>query len=81
MQLRVRYFASLIERAGRSEETIEVEPQSDVRALWSLLIERHPELARIGFRPLVACDLDYAEWERTLDGVDEVAFLPPVSGG
>lgn len=81
MQLRVRYFASLIERAGRSEETIEVEPHSDVRALWSLLIERHPELGRVGFRPLVACDLDYAEWERTLDGVGEVAFLPPVSGG
>ena len=53
----------------------------DVEGLWALLLERHPALGELGFKPLVACDLDYADWDRKLDGVREVAFLPPVSGG
>jgi molybdopterin converting factor small subunit len=45
------------------------------------LVARHPALDAIGYRPLVACDLEYSSWDRALDGVREVAFLPPVSGG
>ena len=45
------------------------------------LVERHPRLAELSYRPLVACDLDYSDWDRPLQGVREVAFLPPVSGG
>ena len=70
-----------IDRAGQATETVEVEAGSDVEALWRALIERHPGLGRLGYRPMVACDKAYAKWDRTLDGVREVAFLPPVSGG
>jgi molybdopterin synthase sulfur carrier subunit len=77
----VRYFASLAERAGCGSERVELAPATDVQTLWRLLVERHPALGAVGFRPLVACDLDYATWDRRLDGVREVAFLPPVSGG
>ena len=79
--LQVRFFASLVDRTGRSEETVEIDPSSDVEGLWRLLVGRHPSLADVGFRPLVACDRVYASWDRRLDGVGEVAFLPPVSGG
>ena len=79
--VQVRFFASLVERAGGSRESVEIEPSTDVQALWQMLIERHPSLAEVGFRPLVACDCVYADWDRVLDGVHEVAFLPPVSGG
>ncbi len=54
---------------------------ADVSALWSALVERHPALESTGFRPLVACDMEYAGWDASLEGVREVAFLPPVSGG
>jgi len=54
---------------------------SDVTALWRALIERYPALKTTGFRPLVACDMEYATWEADLEGVREVAFLPPLSGG
>jgi molybdopterin converting factor small subunit len=77
----VRYFASLVERTGVSIETVDLEPGDDVAALWRRLEERHPALGGIGFRPMAACDLEYAGWDRLLDGVSEVAFLPPVSGG
>jgi molybdopterin synthase sulfur carrier subunit len=79
--VRVRYFASLTERTGCSAETVEVDPGTDVAALWSRLTGQHPRLAEIAYRPLVALDLVYAAWSDPLDGVREVAFLPPVSGG
>jgi molybdopterin converting factor small subunit len=77
----VRFFASLAECAGLSTETLEIEPLLDVAGLWQLLVERHSRLGQLGYHPLVACDRVYADWDRTLDGVREVAFLPPVSGG
>ena len=81
MNVEVRFFASLVDRTGCSAERVEVEQGTDVAGLWQLLIGRHPELERIGFQPLAACDQAYAPWDRPLDGVREVAFLPPVSGG
>jgi molybdopterin converting factor subunit 1 len=79
--VRVLYFASLKDRAGASEETVEVPEASDVAALWATLQERHPRLREVTTRPLAACDMAYAAWDRPLLGVSEVAFLPPVSGG
>jgi molybdopterin converting factor subunit 1 len=81
LTLRVLYFASLRDRAGRREETVSLPPPADVAALWARLQEMHPRLKEVTVRPMVACDRAYAAWDRTLDGVEEVAFLPPVSGG
>jgi molybdopterin synthase sulfur carrier subunit len=81
MIVEVRFFASLVDRVGCATESMEVAPGTDVAALWDRLRERHPGLDGIGFRPLVACDLRYSDWDARLDGVREVAFLPPVSGG
>ena len=81
MIVRVLYFASLSDRAGASEETIEVPDTFDVAALWADLQERHPRLREVTTRPLAACDMIYAAWDRPLCGILEVAFLPPVSGG
>ena len=81
MTVRVRYFASLADRAGTPAESVEVDGTADVAALWSSLVERHPGLAGVSTRPLAACDMEYAAWDRPLRGVREVAFLPPVSGG
>jgi molybdopterin converting factor small subunit len=81
MMLQVRLFASLAETAGCSADAIEVQPSIDVAELWRLLSVRHPSLGEIRYRPLAACDLEYVSWDRRLEGVKEVAFLPPVSGG
>ena len=81
MTVEVRYFASLVDRVGVAAERVEIGPGAGVAQLWDLLVARHPALGAIGYRPLVACDLEYASWDRTLEGVREVAFLPPVSGG
>jgi len=81
LTVRVLWFASLRDRTGRREETVEVEAGDDVLALWERLAARHPRLREVTVRPMVACDRAYASWDRRLGGVDEVAFLPPVSGG
>jgi molybdopterin converting factor small subunit len=81
VQIEVRYFASLVDRTGCSSERIEIAPDGDVNRLWAELVRRHPSLGDLAFRPLVACDRVYADWDSPLDGVEEVAFLPPVSGG
>jgi molybdopterin converting factor subunit 1 len=81
VRVEVRYFASLADRAGAAAETVEIDGACDVEALWQALVARHPELKQMGYRPLVACDMEYSGWDRRLEGVREVAFLPPVSGG
>ena len=81
MRVEILYFASLVELTGRSSETLEIDDGADVSAVWTALVERHPGLADLAYRPLVACDMSYAEWETSLRGVREIAFLPPVSGG
>jgi molybdopterin converting factor small subunit len=81
MKVQVRFFASLADLAGSSVETVEVAREADVETLWRLLGEMHPGIGASGYRPLVACDMEFSDWDRKLDGVKEVAFLPPVSGG
>jgi molybdopterin synthase sulfur carrier subunit len=81
MTLDVRFFASLTDSTNKTHDRVELPDGSDVSALWRALIERYPALENTGFRPLVACDMEYATWDARLDGVREVAFLPPVSGG
>lgn len=81
MIVRILYFSSLKDRAGASEETVEIPDHCDVAAVWALAQERHPRLREVTTRPLAACDMIYAAWDRPVGGVQEVAFLPPVSGG
>jgi sulfur-carrier protein len=81
VSLHVLYFASLRDLTGVSQEEVEVSEGWTAADLWESLGRRHPRLAAFTVRPLVACDKAYATWETPLDGVREVAFLPPVSGG
>ena len=77
----VRFFASLADSTGAARDRVELPAGSDVSVLWGKLLERYPALETTRIRPLVACDMEYATWDANLDGVREVAFLPPVSGG
>lgn len=81
MTVEVRLFASLAERAGRAVATVDVPEDATVATLWDAVVASHPGLADWTSRPLAACDLEYAAWDTPVAGVEEVAFLPPVSGG
>lgn len=81
MTVEVRLFASLAESAGWRVASFDPSPATDVGSLWELLVQRNPALSRLGSRPLAACDREWVDWSHPLEGVREVAFLPPVSGG
>jgi len=77
----VRYFAAHREITGRSDETLTLAPGTTVGALWTLLTERYPRLAGYSGRLLFAVNQEFAAPDQSLRHGDEVAFIPPVSGG
>ena len=80
MRVRVRCFASLRELAFDRGE-LELDGGASVEDAWNALAARHQGLAP--HRPFTraAHNGAYAEWDAPLADGDEVAFLPPVSGG
>src|SRR5580692_203424 len=81
MHVRVLFFGQLKEIVGKSEEDAELSDGARVEDLFARYGRRFPELAK--FRPSVVASVnqEFAEWRVTLASGDEVAFLPPVSGG
>ena len=81
MDLRVRLFAALRERAGTDELQVEGLPEGvDIAGLKAELERRHPELGDLSHIAGVV-GTEYAPEDRVLVAGDEVALLPPVSGG
>lgn len=84
MKITVRYFALLRERAGTDAEVVEWQDAAPhVGRLRELLAARTPAIAPLlrSGSLLVAVNREYAAAETPLKEGDEVAFLPPVSGG
>ncbi len=77
----VRYFAHARDPAGCAEETVEMPERVDVDAVRSLLGARHPALQRVLPACRVAHNLDFLRGEVALADGDELALIPPVSGG
>jgi molybdopterin converting factor subunit 1 len=74
-------FASAGDILGASETTLELEPRTTLAQLKSLLEERHPQLRALWTRLAIAVNGDLASDDTALADGDEVALLPPVSGG
>jgi len=81
MRVTIRLFARLRELAGRDELAREVAAGATVADLWAALARDLPALEPYGRLVSAAVNDDYSPMTRTLVEGDEVAFLPPVSGG
>ena len=79
--LKVLFFGRLKDVIGRTEDSVNSADAATIEQLFALYAARNPELAK--YRPsLVASrNQEFAAWDTLLDPGDEVAFLPPVSGG
>jgi sulfur-carrier protein len=75
----ILYFASLRDGAGRDGEEVE-SVHANARLLYAELRQRHGFSIRQESLRL-AVNGAFARWEHVLADGDEVAFLPPVSGG
>lgn len=81
MELQVFLFAGLREAAGTRTLTVSLPAGASVSTLRARLGETHPALAPLLARAAVAVNQEYAEGEQRLAPGDEVALIPPVSGG
>jgi len=81
MRVRVLYFGIVKERLGRAEETLEVPAGTTVGEVTAQLSARHGNLATGVASLRVAVNLEYVDSTRILADNDEVAVIPPVSGG
>ncbi len=81
MQVRVLFFGGLREALGTKESSEELSEGATVGALRNLLESRAPEFGALEGRLRVAVNREFAEDDRVLRDGDEVALLPPVSGG
>ena len=75
------YFASLKEAAGTGQEQLVLPEPCQVRTLLSHLEALHPSLSKHAGRYQVAVQQEISDLTRTLRDGDEVALIPPVSGG
>jgi molybdopterin converting factor subunit 1 len=81
MKVAVKLFAAARELAGAPEAIVDAAPGATVGDVRRRLAAQCPELASLAARSLLAVNAEYASDATTLAEGDEVALIPPVSGG
>ena len=81
ISIRVRLFAIQRELAGTRELTLPLAAGATIEDAWSALVARHPVLEPGRSSVRFARNGTYADAVDILDDGDELAFIPPVSGG
>jgi molybdopterin converting factor subunit 1 len=81
MRVTIRLFARLRDIAGTAELVRTVVPGATIGSVWRELTKEFPDLAGYERSISTAVNADYARMDHPVKEGDEIAFLPPVSGG
>ena len=81
MRVRVLFFGQIKDITGKSEEEVQVLEGSDLQGLFESYAGRFPRLGAMRHAVVLARNHEFADSSVLLADGDEVAFLPPVSGG
>ena len=81
MRVRVLFFGQLKEIVGLAQDDAELSEGSRVEDLFDGYGRRFPKLVEFRLSIAASVNQEYAQWRTPLSSGDEVAFLPPVSGG
>src|ERR1017187_1923649 len=81
MHVRVLFFGMLRDIVGMSREEVEFPEGADLRSVFASYAARFPRFGDLARSIVVARNQEFADPSARLDEGDEVAFLPPVSGG
>ena len=81
MRVTIRLFARLRDLVGQTEFTREVAAPATAASVWQVLVDEYPAARDYERTMSVAVNATYARLTTPVEDGDEVAFLPPVSGG
>lgn len=81
VRVKVLFFGRLKDVVGQSEQSLDLNDASTIEQLFALYSQRIPELAKYRSSVVASRNREFAAWDTPLHSGDEVAFLPPVSGG
>ena len=79
--VKVLLLGAAADRAGTRQIEVPVTDGTTLGKLWSILADRHPDLVPMRETLAFAVNDEYARMEDAVSPGDEVAILPPVSGG
>lgn len=79
--MRILFFAQLKEAAGRSSLELPAPSPLNTEQLWAELLRQFPALERLRRTVRLAKNSEYVGPDATFADGDEVALIPPVSGG
>ena len=81
MQIRVKLFALIRDRAGTGEFSLHLRDGATVATAVDAVRERFPATSDLLSRCAFAVNQSYAPLDHVLHDRDELAVIPPVSGG
>jgi len=81
MKVEVLFFGVSHDLTGFGRESLEIETGTTLQAVRGMYEDRFPALREMARSLLAAVNQEIAEPSRILSDGDEVAFMPPVSGG
>jgi molybdopterin synthase catalytic subunit len=81
MRVRILYFGVLKDLVGRPSEEADFPDGADLRAVFDTVAARCPPLKEMARSIVLARNREFADLSTRIEDGDEVAFLPPVSGG
>lgn len=81
MKVRLLLFAVFRDIVGTDRRELELPEGTSALEVWSELRAHHRELAELERPPMTAINMNYSDPSTALRDGDELAFIPPVSGG
>jgi molybdopterin synthase catalytic subunit len=79
--MRILFFAQIKDATNCDAVDLAVPSPLNQDELWAVLLEKFPALGMQRANIRLACNWDYADKETRFADGDEVALIPPVSGG
>lgn len=81
MHVTILLFARLHDLAGVEKLVRDIPQNATVETVWQQLVTEHPTMAEYETTVSVAVNANHSRMHAEVRDGDEVAFLPPVSGG
>jgi molybdopterin converting factor subunit 1 len=79
--MKVLFFSQARRIAGCTETQLDIGDGVDIDGLWAIFLREHPGLAAIRDQTRIAQNGRFADAHARFSSDDEVALIPPVSGG